>query len=106
MLQLASYVGGFAAIKVEVSVRHIGVMTGGITIEHAQGNKCIEEVARAAFMDASAFARNLEIEWSVSEHGKESKFDRAQQRLCRTKCVAQLEYSIRSHATCFHNTPD
>ena len=56
MLQFASYIAGLEAIKVEVSVRHIGVTTAGIPIKHAQGNKCIQEVARATFMDANAFA--------------------------------------------------
>src|SRR5436190_24212235 len=104
MLQLASYIAGLPSIKVKVSVRHIGVTTVGITIKHSQGNKCIEEVARAAFMDAGALARSLEIERSVCERGKHSKLDRAQQRLCRAKSVAQLEDSIRRYRRCFHDT--
>src|SRR5436190_22733910 len=95
MLQFASHIASLPAIKVEVSVRRIDVTTAGIPIEHAEGNKCIKEVARAAFMDASALACGLEIKRSVCERSKNSKLDRAQQRLCRPKSIAQLENSIR-----------
>src|SRR5438874_4698167 len=105
MLQFASYIAELPAIKVEVSVRRIGVTTAGIPIKHAQSNKCIEEVARAAFMDASALARSSEIKRSVCKRGEDSKLDRAQQRLCRPKSVAQFENPIRRYCRGFHDTP-
>ena len=77
------------AVEIQIGFRCIGVATAVVALQHAERDKRIEEISRAAFGDANLGSELFTVEWSLGESGKDSEFGRAQQRFGAPERMAE-----------------
>ena len=90
----------------ESGTGRVAVATGAVAIEQAESDKCVEEVAGAAFGEAKPLAQCLAVEGPLSEGSKDAELHCAHQRLGTSERVTEFQDAFQgagaAHDLVFH----
>jgi hypothetical protein len=95
-LQHPAHIARLAPVEEQVGRRRVAVAAVLVPVEHAERDQGVEEVARAALVQAEAGRERAGVERAAGgQFGEEAEFDGAEQRLRAPEAQAQLHDRVR-----------
>src|SRR5262249_46036772 len=92
-LEQPAHVRWFCAVE---EVRGFGgvPVRSSVALEHAESNQRVEEIPRAARMEAETLPEGFRLERPLRERREDAELDGAEQHLRAPECRAELENAV------------
>src|SRR5688572_18625134 len=91
MLQQASKIGRLVAIEITIEFRIVSVSSVGVAPERTERDQRVEEVARAAFVNADPARESRKIERTLRQHREYAELHRTEQCFRSPERVSDLK---------------
>jgi|SRR5712692_8194911 len=94
VLQQSADIGWAARDKVKIGRRYIGIASIHVTVEQAERDESVQEIAGAAFVNPNLIPKPIKLEGAIGERAKDIEFNRAQQRLRFSERIPKLHDAL------------